>query len=145
MTLTVPPPPLVEPGRLRRLASPLAAAAVAALGTVALHVRDPHASGAWGYCPTALLGVSCPFCGSLRAVNDLTHLDLGAAASSNLLFVLAAPVVVAFWVRRVAACWRGGDAMEPLRIPRPLWIASLVVLGVFTVARNLPVGSWLAP
>ena len=91
MTLTVPPPPLVEPGRLRRLASPLAAAAVAALGTVALHVRDPHASGAWGYCPTALLGVSCPFCGSLRAVNDLTHLDLGAAASSNLLFVLAAP------------------------------------------------------
>ena len=52
MTLTASPPPLVEPGRLRRLASPLAAGAVAALGTVALHVRDPHSSGSWGYCPT---------------------------------------------------------------------------------------------
>ena len=111
MTLTASPPPLVESGRLRRLASPLAAGAVAALGTVALHVRDPHASGSWGYCPTALLGFSCPFCGSLRAVNDLTHLDLAAAASSNLLIVVAAPVVVAFWTRRVAACWRG----EPRR------------------------------
>jgi len=145
VTLTAPPPPLVAPGRLRRLASPLAAGAVVALGTVALHVRDPHTSGSWGYCPTALLGFSCPFCGSLRAVNDLTHLDLAGAASSNLLFVVAAPVVVAFWARRVAACWRGGAAMQPLRVPRPLWIAFLVLLAVFTVVRNLPVGSWLAP
>jgi len=145
VTLTAPPPPLVAPGRLRRLASPLAAGAVVALGTVALHVRDPHTSGSWGYCPTALLGFSCPFCGSLRAVNDLTHLDLAGAASSNLLFVVAAPVVVAFWTRRVAACWRGGAAMQPLRVPRPLWIAFLVLLAVFTVVRNLPVGSWLAP
>jgi len=137
--------PLAEPGRLQRLASPLAAGALAALGTVALHVRDPHTSGSWGLCPTALVGFSCPFCGSLRAVNDLTHLDLGAAASSNLLFVVAAPVVVAFWLRRVVACWRGGAAVAPLEVPRSLWIAFVVVLAVFTVARNLPVGAWLAP
>ena len=142
MTLIAHPAPT---SRLQRLAAPLAAGAVAALGTVALHVRDPHASGAWGYCPTALVGFSCPFCGSLRAVNDLTHLDLAGAASSNLLFVLAAPVVVLLWARRVAACWRGGATMEPLRVPRPLWITFVVVLVAFTVARNTPAGAWLAP
>jgi hypothetical protein len=142
VTLTA---PLPQPGRLERLAGPLAAGAVAGLGTIALHLRDPHASGSWGYCPTALLGFSCPFCGSLRAVNDLTHLDLAAAASSNLLLVVALPLVVAIWGRRVAACWRGGAAMAPLRVPRALWVALAVLLAVFTVARNLPVGAWLAP
>ena len=145
MTVTAPPPPLTQPGRLQRLAPPLAAGAVAALGTVALHVRDPHSSGSWGYCPTALLGFSCPFCGSLRAVNDLTHLDLAAAASSNLLLVVAAPLVVAFWARRVVACWRGGAAMTPLVVPRPLWVGLVVLLVSFTAARNLPWGAWLAP
>ena len=43
------------------------------LATLALHLRDPHSSGTWGYCPSALLGFSCPGCGGLRAVNDLTR------------------------------------------------------------------------
>jgi uncharacterized protein DUF2752 len=144
MTLLA-PPPLAQPGRLHRLATPLAAGAVAALGTLALHARDPHAAGSWGYCPTALLGVSCPLCGSLRAVNDLTHLDLAAAASSNLLLVLAAPVIVALWGRRLVACWRGGPALTPVTVPRALWLVLAVVALAFTVARNLPAGAWLAP
>lgn len=134
-----------QPGRAARLASPLGAGALAALGTLALHLRDPHASGSWGHCPTALVGFSCPLCGSLRAVNDLTHLDLGAAASSNLLLVLAIPVVLLLWGRRVVACWRGGAAMAPVPVPTPVWVALLLVATVFTVARNLPMGAWLAP
>jgi hypothetical protein len=118
---------------------------VALAGTLALHLRDPHAAGSWGWCPVALLGLSCPFCGSLRAVNDLTHLDLSAAASSNLLLVVAAPVVVALWLRRLGACWRGGAAMLPRPVPAAVWVGLLVVLTAFTVVRNLPVGSWLAP
>ncbi len=153
MTLTAPQPPtellstqpLTQSGRLARMASPLAVGAVAALGTLALHLRDPHASGSWGYCPTALVGFSCPFCGSLRGVNDLTHLDLAGAASSNLLLVVAAPFVVALWVRRLVALWHGGAAAEPLQVPRAAWVALGVVVLVFTVVRNLPVGAWLAP
>ncbi len=130
--------------RARRLASPLAAGAVAALAVLALRLRDPHVSNSWGWCPTKwLTQLDCPACGSLRAVNDLTHLDLGAALSSNLLFVVAIPVVVAFFVRRLIACWRGGEAMRPLTIPTWAWVGGLAVIGVFTVARNLP-GSWLA-
>ena len=144
MTL-VAPPTLAQPGRLDRLPLPLAAGAVAALGTLALHLRDPHDAGSWGYCPTALLGLSCPLCGSLRAVNDLTHLDLASAASSNLLLVLAAPVVIALWGRRVVACWRGGPALTPLTAPRAVWVVLAVAVLAFTVARNLPLGAWLAP
>jgi Protein of unknown function (DUF2752) len=155
MTLVPAPPmagpspdltPGTTPGRLRRLASPLATGGLAVLGAVALHVRDPHAPGSWGFCPLALLELSCPLCGGLRAVNDLTHLDLGAALSSNLLLVLALPLVVALWARRLVALWRGGAHAEaPLDVPRWAWVALGVVVAVFTVARNLPAGAWLAP
>ena len=144
MTLLA-PPTLAQPGRLHRLALPLAAGAVATLGTLALHLRDPHDAGSWGYCPTALLGLSCPLCGSLRAVNDLTHLDLASAASSNLLLVLGVPVVLALWGRRLVACWRGGPALTPLTAPRAVWVVLAVAVLAFTVARNLPLGAWLAP
>ncbi len=133
----------VEPSRARRLSSPLVAAALSGVATVALHLRDPHVGGSWGACPTALLGFDCPLCGSLRAVNDLTHLDLGAAASSNLLLVVALPVIALLWVRRVAACWRGGPAMAPLAPPAWMWWALAAVAAGFMLLRNLP-GSWLA-
>lgn len=130
--------------RARRLASPLAAAGLVAAATLALRLRDPHQSGSWGFCPTKLLtDLDCPLCGGLRAVNDLTHLDLGVALSSNLVLVLAIPLIVLFWGRRLVACWRGGDAMRPLMVPSWAWIAGLGALAVFTVVRNLP-GSWLA-
>jgi len=130
--------------RARRLASPLTIGAAAALATLALRLRDPHESGSWGLCPTkALTSLDCPMCGALRAVNDLTHLDVGAALSSNLVLVLAIPVILVLWVRRLRACWRGGDAMRPLTIPTWLWAGGLAVLAAFTLLRNLP-GSWLA-
>lgn len=118
---------------------------MALAATAALHVRDPHQRGSWGICPTALVGFACPFCGSLRAVHDLTNLDLAAAASSNLLLVLALPVVLVLWVRRLVVCWQGGEAMAPLRVPASLWWALGAVLTVFTVLRNLPAGAWFAP
>jgi hypothetical protein len=135
----------IEPGRGARLAGPLVVGGLAALGTVALHLRDPHTAGSWGFCPVALLGFACPGCGSLRAVNDLTQLDLAAALSSNLLLVLALPVGLALWGRRLVALWRGGAATTPLAVPRAAWVALGVVVVVFTVARNLPFGAWLAP
>ncbi len=147
-TYTTPPADLagrrdVEPSRARRLAAPLGTAALVAIATAALHVRDPHVGGSWGVCPTALLGFDCPLCGGLRGVNDLTHLQLGAAASSNLLLVVALPIIVALWVRRIAACWRGGAAMAPIVPPVWMWWTLAALSGAFTLVRNLP-GSWLA-
>lgn len=92
-----------------------------------------------------MTGTSCPGCGGLRAVNDLTHGDLAAAASSNLLFVASIPLLVTMWIRSIGQRWAG------VYRPVPQWVtvttASVVVtlMVVFTVVRNLPFGSWLAP
>jgi hypothetical protein len=142
--------PLTEAASTRtssrpRVAGPLVVAALVVAGTVALHLRDPHDSGSWGYCPYKLLtGMDCPGCGSLRAVNDLTRGHLVEAASSNLLFVLMAPVAVAMWAAWARRSWRGlPRPTHSARAARAAWSAAAVVTVLFTVLRNTPWGSWL--
>ena len=139
MTLTA----VAAPTRWERLSAPLATTAGLAVATVALHLRDPHASGSWGYCPSALLGLDCPGCGGLRAVNDLTHGHVLAAASSNLLLVLAIPGAVLVLGRWTLDAWTGRPRGMTALTSRPLLVAVAVATAVFTVLRNLP-GSWLA-
>ncbi|HET7356257.1 MAG TPA: DUF2752 domain-containing protein [Nocardioidaceae bacterium] len=131
-------------GRLHRVQGPVLLAGAVLLASVALHLRDPHQSGSWGFCPWLVLtGTQCPGCGGLRAVNDLTNGDFAAAASSNLLVVAAIPVAVLLWGRWLRDSWRGVTRHVSTR--RALvWCALLVVLAVgFAVLRNLPVGTWL--
>ncbi|MDO9379360.1 MAG: DUF2752 domain-containing protein [Nocardioidaceae bacterium] len=125
--------------------APLVTAAAGASAVLALHLRDPHAQGSWGLCPFSyLVGLQCPGCGGLRAVNDLTHLQVGAAVSSNVLAVVFAVVMVLAWTRWAVVRWRGGDAALLSIGPRAA-VAIGVVLVVFTVVRNTPWGAWLAP
>lgn len=129
----------------RALLAPLLVAGGTLVVSVALHVRDPHQQGAWGLCPWLFLtGTYCPGCGGLRAVHDLTDGDLVAAASSNLLVVLAAPVAVMQWARWTQRRWRGRAWPVPAR--PLLWILTPTAIAVvFAVLRNLPAGAWLAP
>ena len=154
-TPIVPAPP--APGRVgaarqvsrwRRVQPPLLLAAGVLAASVALHLRDPHQQGSWGLCPWLLLtGTHCPGCGGLRAVNDLTHGDVVAAASSNLLLVAGLPALVALWLRSLVHRWHGIARPWP---PHRVNLAATLAVGtvvVFTVARNLPVDAlrWLAP
>jgi uncharacterized protein DUF2752 len=132
--------------RSRRLSGPLLLAAGLLAASVLLHLRDPHRGGSWGYCPWLVMtGTYCPGCGGLRAVNDLTHGDVAAAASSNLLLVAALPALSAWWLHTLADRWRGVSRHVPAG--RQLAVAG-AVLGVallFAVARNTAGGAWLAP
>ena len=131
-------------GRWRRVQGPVLLAGAVLVASVALHLRDPHRSGSWGFCPWLVLtGTQCPGCGGLRAVNDLTNGDFAAAASSNLLVVAAIPVVAVLWARWLLDSWRGVTRRTSTR--RALvWCGVLVALAVgFAVVRNLPFGSWL--
>jgi hypothetical protein len=142
-----PPSTATEPSRLDRLRGPLLTGALAAGAVLALHFRDPHSSGSWGFCPWLLLtGHPCPGCGSLRAVNDLTNGDLVGALSSNLLLVLMLPLLGFWWVRWTQRAWSGAPAPDRSGGHSGAWIAlAAVVMVVFGVLRNLPAGSWLAP
>ncbi len=131
---------------LRRVRPQLVLAGVVLVTSLALHVRDPHQSGSWGFCPWLVLtGTSCPGCGGLRAVNDLTRGDVVAAASSNLLLVASVPLVGVLWLRSVAQSWRGVRRPLPTRLVALASAAALVVVAVFWVLRNTPTGAWLAP
>jgi Protein of unknown function (DUF2752) len=114
--------------------------------SVLLHVRDPHRSGSWGYCPwLALTGTYCPGCGGLRAVNDLTNGDVRAAASSNLLFVGSLPLVAGVYLRWFVGSWNG--VSQQVSTKRAFVYAGIfMTLAItFWVVRNLPFGAWLAP
>ncbi|HCB03392.1 MAG TPA: DUF2752 domain-containing protein [Nocardioides bacterium] len=125
--------------------APAATIGTLALTTLALHFRDPHQSGSWGFCPSAALGIYCPGCGGLRAVNDLTNGDVGAALSSNVLVTLMIPVVSALLALWAFDRWRGHTRVVPWGRLRPLVVALVTVMFLFAVARNTGAGAWLAP
>ena len=147
MTATAPPPaaPAAEASRWHRVAGPAVTIGGLALATLALHVRDPHESGSWGYCPSAALGIYCPGCGGLRAVNDLTDGQVLAAASSNLLFVVLLPLLVFLLGRWAYERWTGRVRQPNARRVQTFLITLGVAAVVFTVLRNLEIGAWLAP
>lgn len=133
---------------MSRVAAPIGtlAAVGAAFGYVAR--VDPGEPGHYPACPVlALTGVDCPGCGGLRSAHALAHGDFAAALSANALAVAAFAGFVCFW-----ACWllrglRGGAAPAvPGPSARPVlwWLVGAVVVA-FTVVRNMPLGSALAP
>ena len=135
---------MTAPTRGRSIAAPLGVAAAAVGGSVLLHVRDPRTS-TYLLCPLhALTGLWCPGCGTTRALGDLAHGDIAAAASSNVVAVVLALVAVGVWTAWLRARW----TQIPLTLPhpnRPAVVALLALLTVFTVVRNTPWGTSIAP
>lgn len=133
-----------RPGLWPAWTAPALVGGATVTATAVLRVRTPYAPGSYGVCPSvALFGVWCPACGGLRAVHELAALDVGAAFAMNPLFVLSVPALVALWV-----WWLLGTLgrVRPVRLSVGTAWASLVVLAVFGLARNVPaLAPWLAP
>lgn len=135
---------MTAPTRSRSIAAPLGAAVVAVVGSVLVHVRDPRTS-TYLPCPFhALTGLWCPGCGATRALGDLSRGDIAAAASSNVVAVVLAIVAVGVWGLWLRARWAGRSLVLP-RFDRPTVVVLLVALTVFTVVRNTPWGTAIAP
>src|SRR3954454_359883 len=140
------PSPAQAATRGERVRGPVVLAGALLTVSLLLHLRDPHRGGSWGQRPWLLLtGTYCPGCGGLRAVNDLTRGDVGAAASSNLLFVASLPVLVTWWTHTVMHRWRGVAVRASSRRHVVLALAFSALAVAFWVLRNTGAGAGLAP
>lgn len=131
---------------LRRTWGPVAVGAGGLALVAALAVRDPHVPGAWGTCIFFdATGLWCPGCGGLRAVNDLVHLDVAGALSSNAMGVVLIGLLAAWW-----GLW-AWSAASGRTLPWERWVTparaylGLGVVLAFSVLRNLPGFEALGP
>ncbi|WP_327175204.1 DUF2752 domain-containing protein [Streptomyces sp. NBC_01335] len=129
---------------LRRFVAPAAtlAAVAGAFGYVA--TVDPNEPGHYPVCPLfRLTGLLCPGCGGLRSAHAFATGDFATALGDNALAVTGYVLFAAFWTLWLVRTARG----QPLRMsvpPRWWWGIGAVAL-VFSVVRNLPFGTALAP
>lgn len=126
---------------------PLLAGAAGAGVLALLHFRDPHEEGAYGYCPFyELTGYWCPGCGGLRGLHNLTDGHLLDAVHSNVLILPLLLGALVYWGAWLRLGWRGQSIPRlPRVLPRSaLWV-TLALLFLYTVVRNSPWGTWIAP
>lgn len=136
-------PSAPAPG-LRRALLPLGLAAGGlALAVGVQLVFDPFTQHIPLCLLNAMTGIECPGCGMIRAVHALLTGDLLLAMHSNLLLVAALPLLAVLGVRWTVRRVRGLSTALP--VPRGAAIVLLGVVLVFTVLRNLPTFSFLAP
>jgi hypothetical protein len=112
--------------------------AAAAAGAALLFLFDPARHAIYPVCPWhALFGWSCPGCGTLRALHQLTHGNFASAWSFNPLAVALLPV--AFWLGLRELAWQAGGKKWPGLITRPWigWTLAVIVI-LFGIVRNLP-------
>jgi hypothetical protein len=122
--------------RTRRWLANLAAFAVAIAACVVLRF-PPVSSQFYPRCPISFwLHIYCPGCGGTRALAALLHGRVTEAMHWNAMVVLFFPFVGAFLA---VTYWRAMQAntFRWPNIPNSLLKLSLVLIGVFTVVRNL--------
>ncbi|MEU3722714.1 DUF2752 domain-containing protein [Streptomyces sp. NPDC031705] len=147
----VPRPPLphapapVQASRARRLAAPALTLAGAVAAFAYVGAVDPNEPGHYPVCPLfRLTGVLCPGCGGLRSAHAFATGDLPAALGANAVAVagyLVFAVFTALWLLRA---FRGAPAPRIALRPVHWWGIGALVLA-FSIVRNLPFGSALAP
>jgi hypothetical protein len=92
-------------------------------------------------CPFhAVTGLWCPGCGMTRATYEIVTGHPMSALGTNLLWPVVA--VVFGWI---GVAWLWPRVKPPSRAPAALWIGLVVVSLVYSVLRNVPTFSALAP
>ncbi|MEW1634985.1 DUF2752 domain-containing protein [Streptomyces sp. NPDC093801] len=140
-----PVPGAVRASRARRLAAPVLTLAGIVAAFAYVGAVDPNEPGHYPVCPLfRLTGVLCPGCGGLRSAHAFARGDLVTALGDNAAAVVAYLVFAGFTALWLVRAFRGGPV--PRIVLRPAWWWALgSLLLAFTVVRNLPIGSALAP
>ncbi|MBO8186140.1 DUF2752 domain-containing protein [Streptomyces sp. DW4-2] len=129
-----------------RLAAPLGTLAAAGAAFAYVAAVDPNQPGHYPACPfLTVTGLYCPGCGGLRSAHALAHGDPVAALGANLLAVLLFTGFALGWLHWVTRLARGRAYSFPVRLRAWHWSAAGALLVVFSVVRNTPLGTGLAP
>ena len=117
----------------------IALAALGSLGVAMLYMFDPHNANTYPVCPFfGLTGYHCPGCGTLRALHQLLHGNVGGALGYNPLTVLSLPFIAYSFAAGATRAFRA-PVLPRLFIP-PAWIWALLIgIIAFWVLRNVPV------
>lgn len=143
MSSLAPPPaaPTMTHAETRPWSAPVISGALAVAGTIVLGLGNPNTTKIT-VCPLAMVGIDCPFCGSLRAVHSLTRLDVAGALDHNAFFTVLVPALIVSWV-----IWLLRSLGRPVLLRWHLPSATLTVLTVvgiaFALLRNVPAFAWL--
>ncbi|MFI5618424.1 DUF2752 domain-containing protein [Streptomyces sp. NPDC051567] len=137
--------PPAPPSRARRLAAPVLTLAAAVAAFAYVGAVDPNEPGHYPPCPLLrLTGILCPGCGGLRSAHAFAHGDLPTALGANAPAVAAYLVLAAFTALWLVRAFRGGPVPRLALRPVHWWAVGAAGL-LFSVVRNLPFGSALAP
>jgi hypothetical protein len=107
-------------------------------GSVYLFVFEPGRSGFFPPCMFRLLtGLTCPGCGTTRALHQIVHGHLVTAFMLNPLLLLALPFLVYAFLRYSAIVIQGGVPRKKSVHPRYIYAIFYIVVG-FLIFRNTP-------
>ncbi|GAA4659929.1 DUF2752 domain-containing protein [Gordonia humi] len=123
-----------------RVAGPAVILAGAAAAGALVWFADPMTPGGIiPPCPTnALLHIDCPGCGVSRAVYCLLHGDVAGALRFNAVAVVGLVLMAVAFVTYTVGLWRG-RRVRSWQHWRYTPTAVMVVIGVWTVIRNIPI------
>lgn len=108
-------------------------------GATYLFLYEPGRSGFFPLCPFRFLtGLTCPGCGSTRALHQLLHGHFEAAFTLNPLLLLALPFLVYAFLRYSAFSMRGRTP-QPNALPAPYLYAIFFLIVGFWIFRNTPI------
>jgi Protein of unknown function (DUF2752) len=108
------------------------------VGALYLFLFEPGKTGFFPPCMFRLLtGLTCPGCGSTRALHQILHGHLLAAFELNPLFLTAIPFLLYALLRYSIIVMRGGIPRKN-SLPAPYVYALFVIVLSFWIFRNTP-------
>ncbi len=117
------------------------------IASMVLFLFDPATSSLYPPSPFRLLtGLYCPGCGTLRALHQLLHGNLGKAFGLNPLMVISLPFLAYSYLSYGLKALTGRSLPSVFIEGKWIWFILQVVIG-YWIARNIPLFpfSWLAP
>ena len=109
---------------------------ISAIGLIAIYAAIDPATNHYPRCAfKTLTGLSCPGCGSQRALHALLNGDVREAVRLNALFIIEIPLIGLLLVSQL--CENRAPKLRRILGARPFILLILATIIIWTVVRNI--------